>query len=227
MRTDEPMRVLSGLLASLVLSLPVYALVDSNRNYPAKIAGWTITSHHMDTGDLRSCSAKGKFGDLEVALGNSSGSRPIEISFRFVKGGAAPGPANPGDFQQACGSGKSEAPAGSWRYNPNQSSEEYCDGSSWLKPTEGHFKKAVLLLNGSEIATTQDGAHFKAGLISGKRVLFEYSAWFQRVDGEKKLTKPGKVELRVEGLDSGPIAIGAIRLNQALAEMSRCERERK
>ena len=219
---------MSGVLISFFLSHPVFALVDSQRNFPSKISGWTITSHHMDTGDRRSCSAAGKFGDLEVALGNPFGSRPIEINFRFVRGGVAPGPANPGDDQKVCGAGRSEAPSGSWRYNPNRSSEEFCDGKSWLKPTEAHFKKALLLLNGKEIATTEDGAHFKVGFISGERILFEYSAWFQRVDGlERRLSKPGKVELRVEGLDSGPIALGPLHLNQALAEMSRCERERK
>lgn len=217
-----------GLLVSSILARPVLALVDSHRNFPVNLAGWTITSHHMDTGGLRSCSANGKFGDLDVAIGSPVGSRPTEINFRFVKGGVTPGPANPGDYREVCGSAKDDAQPGSWRYNPNRSAEEFCDGKEWLELTEAHFKKAVLLLNGKEIATTEEGAHFKAGSISGERALFEYSAWFQRVDGlEKKLSKPGRVALRIEGLKSGPIALGPLRLDRVFAEISRCERERE
>jgi hypothetical protein len=221
------MNILNFLLVTFGFCSSGLALVDSHKDFPTKVANWTITSHHMDTGDLRSCSAKGKFEDLEIAIGNPFGSKLKDISFRFVKGGTTPGPANPGE-QRACGTSKNHAPSGSYRYNPNNSSEEFCDGKAWIKPTEGHFKNVLLVIGGNEVAAGRETAAFKVGTISGKPVFFEYSAWFQQVQGlEKKLSRPGNIELRVEGLAIGPIVLGDRHLDQVLAELTRCERERK
>ncbi|MGE0633079.1 MAG: hypothetical protein AB7O96_11760 [Pseudobdellovibrionaceae bacterium] len=221
------MSELITLLVPFFLSSPSFALVDSHKVFPTKLSNWTVTSTHMDTGDLRHCSAKGTSGDLEISITSPFGSGSRDISFRFVKGMKAPAPRSPGD-QRPCGSGKDQAPSGSWHYSSQRSNEEYCDGKSWVKLTAETFKNATLLLNGKEITKASEGANFKMGLIAGKPVLFEYGAWFQQIDGfEKKFSWPGKVELLIDSLGSGPIGLGDLSLDQVSAELARCERERK
>ncbi|MCO5143892.1 MAG: hypothetical protein M9962_12445 [Oligoflexia bacterium] len=221
------MKIFCLLISILLINKPSFSLVDSVKVFSTKIENWKILSHHMDTGNLRSCSAEGKISDLEIYIVNSLVDKTMNMTFRFVKGGKTPGPSNLGDQRKSCGLGEDSASMGTWRYNPNISGEEFCDGKIWVKPTEKHFKGSVLLLDEKEVATAKQGASFKTGTISGKTIFFEYSAWFQNVLGlNKKLSKPGKIELRINDLKT-PIVLENLNFDKVAVELARCEREAK
>ncbi len=203
-----------------LLALPAFALVDSYKDVPTKLPHWKLTAQHMDTGELRGCSAAGSFDGLAVVIERAAGPAPDgSITFRYYKDGVSD--RQPRTDERECGTGG--APAGTWRYSHEASADQVCDGTRWRTLTAKHFTTAALLLDGKEAAKTGETADFLVDLGGDQPLVYAYTAWFESVKGlDQKLKRSGKAALRFDDPRLKPIELSGLNLEKVGPELKKC-----
>ena len=202
----------------LLLALPAFALVDSYQDVPTQLPNWKVTAQHMDTGELRGCSAKGIFGPLSVLVERPVANSP-DGSVTVVYSSPQVPAKSPGTDERPCGPGL----AGTWRYNHSVSSNEICDGKEWRTLTQRHFMKAGLRSDGHVLAQDLGTADFQMDFNGDTPVVCSYKAWFQNVKGlEGKLLKSGKMSIRFDEPKLKPLELPGLDLPKVAKELKNC-----